>query len=200
LIPLGLCQCGCGQPTAIAKKPNRRYGHLKGKPVRWVNGHNTSRPLADRFWKKVDLSVGLDACCLFSGSIDSGGYGQISVNGRTVGAHVVSWDLSHPGEPIPPGQWVLHRCDVRVCVRPDHLFLGPPPANVADMVAKGRQAHGERQGSAKLTEAQVREIRRVHAEEGLGYHRLASRFSVGKTTVRAIILGRTWKHLAAKAT
>jgi len=56
------------------------------------------------------------------------------------GAHVVAFLLSDGR--LEHGQQVLHRCDVKLCVRPGHLFAGTQADNVRDMIAKGRQATG----------------------------------------------------------
>src|ERR1700730_13660143 len=96
----------------------------------------------ERFWKKVDRTTAPDGCWPFIGYLDQDGYGQIKINGRTRQAtHIV---LELTGLMIPAkGLQALHRCDNPPCCRPDHLRIDTPPANVADMVAKGRQARGE---------------------------------------------------------
>lgn len=81
-------------------------------------------------------------CQIWLGSLGSAGYGQILVDGKRITTHRASW-LHHKG-PIPDGFWVLHRCDIRPCINPDHLFLGDVRANVADMIAK-RRHHTHRQ-------------------------------------------------------
>ena len=89
---------------------------------------------AHRFWGMVNKTEG--RCWLWEGMLSWGGYGLLKVSGRKRRAHRISWEL-HNG-PIPPGLLVLHKCDVRHCVRPDHLFLGTDLDNVVDMHIKGR--------------------------------------------------------------
>lgn len=101
------------------------------------------RPLEQRFWPKVQKSIG--GCWLWIAGGDSEtGYGRIRVGGRGTKhevAHRVSWELTNG--PIPEGLWVLHHCDTPRCVRPDHLYLGTVQDNNADRVARGRSATGE---------------------------------------------------------
>lgn len=171
------------------------------------------RPVTDRFWAKVNKAgpttshrPELGPCWLWTASLGSSGYGQFGLNGhgaRPVEAHRVAWMLT--SGTIPPGLWVLHRCDVKRCVRPSHLFLGTLAENNRDMYAKGRavtqthpekMARGERQALAKLTAEKVREIRRLHAAGEQNYERLATRFDVDPSTVARVVKGVTWKHVA----
>jgi hypothetical protein len=78
-------------------------------------------------------------------------YGGFKVAGVMHYAHRWAWVRANG--PIPEGQKVLHTCDVPACVNPAHLFLGTQAANMADKVAKGRQAKGETHGSRTHPEA-----------------------------------------------
>lgn len=117
------------------------------------------------------------------------------INGKQhhVRAHRFAYEEANG--PIPEGLHVLHRCDVPLCVRPDHLFLGTNVENSADRNQKGRQARGERQGSAKLTVAIVRRIRKAFAEDGITTTELAARHGVARSTIRAIVSRKNWKHV-----
>lgn len=75
-------------------------------------------------------------CWIWIGPCFNEGYGWFFVNGKPIGAHRVSWEL-HNG-PIPDGMYVLHTCDVRPCVNPDHLFIGTQKDNIHDAIKKGR--------------------------------------------------------------
>lgn len=90
-----------------------------------------------RFWRKVDKS---GECWIWTGARapPPWDYGKFRLDGRAVDAHRVSWEFSYG--PIPDGLWVLHRCDVPGCVRPEHLFLGTAQDNSRDMMRKGRGA------------------------------------------------------------
>jgi hypothetical protein len=75
-------------------------------------------------------------CWLWLGSVSSGGYGQLKIGGKLHRAHRLAWIVFRG--PIPAGMMVCHRCDVPLCVNPDHLFVGTARDNFRDCLAKGR--------------------------------------------------------------
>lgn len=144
-------------------------------------------PLETRFWSKVAKSTG-DGCWLFTGAINSRGYGVINRGegrGRNVLAHRLSWRLAHGN--IPDGKLVLHTCDVRNCVRPDHLWLGTSEQNTRDMLSKGRRVL-----AGKLAPEDARNIRGL-AESGMTVDEIAPLYpQVKRVSVWRVVTGRTF--------
>lgn len=149
-------------------------------------------PELDRFWSRVDKH-GSTECWPWTGFCNNGeGYGHFShTSGAKIHSHRYSWIL-HNG-PIPDGLWVLHRCDNRPCVNPAHLFLGTHAENMADKIAKGRQAKqkGEAHGNSKLTVQAIIEIRDTRIPK----KRLASKFNISTHYVNQIRRRVRWVHV-----
>ncbi len=145
-------------------------------------------PLADRFWPKVEKRANGE-CWPWLGHLSSRGYGQIRTGlsgDRRETAHRASWRLAH-GQ-VPSDLFVCHRCDNPPCVNPAHLFLGTTQENTADRHTKGRSLRGAEHGSAKLTDAQVAEIRELWLWGSQG-KALAIRFGVSQSLISGIGTG-----------
>jgi hypothetical protein len=156
-------------------------------------GRTTTR--AEHFWSRVARTDDLFSCWEWQGPLSHSGYGQMNMGrrGSRMPAHRFSWEL-HYG-PIPECLFCCHHCDNPICVRPDHLFLGTLQENLADMRAKGREARGLGHGMTKLTEAQVREIRRRYAEGGISMRALGAEFGICAPQVCEIVNRKKWAHL-----
>jgi hypothetical protein len=115
----------------------------------------------DRFTARISPEPN-SGCWLFDGAATPKGYGTFTPRGERAPqyAHRLAFEALG-GQPIPEGAHVLHRCDVRCCVNPDHLFLGDQAANMRDMAAKGRNV---------LTNRPLENSLRTHCKHG---HRLS---------------------------
>ncbi|KGQ19903.1 Phage protein [Lysobacter dokdonensis DS-58] len=140
------------------------------------------------------IPVPESGCWLWTGCT-SGGYGLTSHRNKSVGAHRVSW-MVHRG-PIPDGAVVCHKCDTPGCINPDHLFLGSHRENMLDKIRKGRQPSnaGERHGMSKLSDADVREIRR-RVWAGERQRDVAAAFGVTRGHISYITTSRGWRDVA----
>jgi hypothetical protein len=170
----------------------------KQNPERRPRGELDERR-CDRFWALVEKT---ETCWLWRGHVEANGYGRTSIGAppnRTAWlAHRLAWVIENG--PIPPGRWVLHRCDVRRCVRPSHLFLGTHEENMRDAAAKGRLGKGHRgsaNGTAKLTELDVRCIRALRGT--LSTRDLGKNFGISASQVSLIHRGVAWRHVSTPA-
>lgn len=152
---------------------------------------------AVRFWSRVQKSEG---CWEWQGHILPSGYGAVMApcadKRHPMRAHRLAYELAVG--PIPEGLHVLHHCDNPRCVNPEHLWLGTHADNMGDRGRKGRARLQARRGEAvpmaKLTDEQVREIRRRYAA-GETQTALGKEFGTAQNNVSDIVLRKRWTHI-----
>jgi hypothetical protein len=140
------------------------------------------------------------------------GYGFMSIRSegksRNIYAHRIAFFLGYGYDPAP--LFVCHKCDVRACVNPNHLFAGTATENFRDCQSKGRMkwktdhlyrthpelsSRGERHGNAKLTEVDVIEIRRMFATGLYSQPEIAAKFGIAATNVCLIVNRKRWAYV-----
>jgi len=146
-----------------------------------------------RFEEKIER-IPWSGCWIWMGALSNSGYGEFRLSGKCVYAHRAAFALFVG----PVGSLeVCHKCDVKSCVNPSHLFLGTHAENMRDAVAKGKAGgtKGEYSNTAKLKEADAFAIRNSH----LTPTELAKKFGVSVPTICNLLAGRTWRHLLPPA-
>lgn len=155
---------------------------------------------AFRFWKHVQVSTP-DVCWPWKGKAKArGGYGAFRLDGKTLKAHRLAYELTHG--PIPQGLQVLHRCVGNpACCNPNCLYLGTDANNAFDRVQQGRQARGAEHGArvaancrrgethrwCKLTDSQIDEMRSRYAAGGISQSALGAEYDIHQGSVSQIV-------------
>jgi carbonic anhydrase/acetyltransferase-like protein (isoleucine patch superfamily) len=150
--------------------------------------------LKDKAIERLKGNVRIESgsgCWLWRGSLHANGYGKFSIGMRTLLAHRASYEL-FVGT-IPSKMFVCHRCDVRSCVNPEHLFVGSHAENMLDMRQKGR-AHkviGSMARNAKLSEDDVIDIRNSDGS----VKALSVLYGVSHGLISDVRHGKKWRHV-----
>ena len=140
-----------------------------------------------------------ESCWLWTGHADEKGYGLFHPAGRNQRrVPRIVYEVAHDVV-LSEDALVCHNCpdgDNPACCNPDHLFVGTHADNRADCVQKGRQAKGEMNGRAILTEADVAEIRRLYVPRKVSTHKLGKMFGVSGQTIHRVLKGENWTHVS----
>lgn len=146
---------------------------------------------AQTFLNRIEL-IPFHTCWEWVGGNFNNGYGRFYQKQKTWSAHKYSYIL-HKG-PVPNGLVVMHSCDNKNCVNPDHLSLGTPLKNTQDMCKKGRKflTLGETNGQAKLTSE---DVLRIRSSSSTSNSTLAKKYSVSPSLISMILSRKVWKHI-----
>ncbi len=147
---------------------------------------------------KINIKIDENDCWIWQKTKDISGYGEVMDydTHKCKKVHRFTYELFIGT--IPEGKFVLHKCDIRACCNPDHLWIGNQSDNIKDATQKNRmknqfQSH-ERHWNHKLTLEEVKEIKEMK-KMGIASKDIANNFGVHVETIRDILKGRTWKNL-----
>jgi hypothetical protein len=124
-------------------------------------------------------------CHLWLKTVNPNSYGMIRDREKVLTAHRVAWMDAHG--PIPDGMHVLHKCDVRSCVNPAHMFLGTHAENMDDKARK-------RRSYTKISDDMVRRIREL-ASAGMMHKDIAKQLGLIRSSISPIIRGEIRKYV-----
>jgi hypothetical protein len=142
------------------------------------------------FFDRV-LKLTPEECWPWVGSFRRDGYGQLEYKTKSHLAHILSYQILRTD--YDDNLQVCHSCDKRRCVNPVHLFQGTQWDNINDCVTKGRHCHGESHGMARLSENDVREIRRLALT--MNNQEIAKLYNMYRKNIWEIITRRSWAHV-----
>lgn len=178
---------GCEKPTLARGWCGTHYQRWRkhGDPL--GGGERFATP-EEAFIARTEPIVGDPGCTIWKGATDSGGYGQLSVNGRIVRAHRYAWERENG--PIPDGLWIDHKCWNRLCVNVDHLRLAAHQQNVQNRSgAQSGRKHDLPRGVNRKGRGYQARVQHNGTEHYLGTFSTPEEASVAAQTKRAILFG-----------
>lgn len=170
-------------PNTVCRKCGISFYSIPSRPAKYCSKKckdadfhswypHPRKSLDVRFWGRMDKSAD---CWLWQGRIAYNGYGQAWYEGRMESTHRLAYILRVG--PIPKGHVVCHKCDVKHCCNPAHLFIGTPADNVADMDSKGRR------GSTKIPLIETEAIKQLYVPRVVTRQMIADKFGVSSRTI-----------------
>lgn len=175
-------ECGAEYYAPPSHRSKRSYCSRKCRA--YAQSKWQRRPLAERFWEKVDKS---GECWIWTGALLKTGYGSIRIDGKAERAHRVAYELTE-GK-IPNGLLIRHSCDNPKCVNPAHLAPGTKRENTQDALNRGQHVVGEDHWKSKIPNHAVETIRAA-LSAGVPGKFLAKQFGVDPSMISAIKHGR----------
>ena len=140
--------------------------------------------------KFLDLIFKTKDCWLYQGEVSIHGYGRYWNGNRKTMAHRFSYELFKGL--LSEGMHVLHKCDNRICINPDHLYLGSQQDNMNDMVLRGRSLKGAKHPMSILDQGKVDMIRELYKSKEYSQHKLAKKFNVSRGCIGHIVRNESW--------
>lgn len=178
-VPYGSCGCGCGERTPLATRNSTARGHVIGQPMPFKRGHRRGRHQPQKLerWREEDRGY-TTACWIWQLSFFPNGYGQVTDGNRskTTAHRALYQELRGP---VPRDLQLDHLCRQRDCVNPDHL---EPVTHLENC---------RRSNSTRLTEEDVREIRRL-CSDGARPVEVAAQYGLTRQYVNALVRGEYW--------
>lgn len=146
--------------------------------------------LEERFITKIHKTA---SCWNWIAGKGWNGYGRFKFQGKMIKAHRFSY-LLYIGD-IPENMLILHSCNNRACVNPEHLLLGNHTQNMQHRQESNRQVQGEKHHQAKLTDKKVKEIRKLYSSQKISQKKLSEKYNIGTTQISRIINNQNWRNL-----
>lgn len=183
---------GCGKPFRARGWCNRHWERWRdhGDPLAGRAGWGSGREEIER----AILHATPDKCWDWPYGLLKTGYACIAIDGKTVRAHRYVCIRVHGQPPIGSND-AAHNCGNRKCINPHHLRFASRRENIRDTFEHGTSNRGGRQGTPRLTEDDVRNIRKAYASGGVTHGELATQYGMSKTQIQRICSRKRWGWL-----
>lgn len=176
----------CGAVPVVARGLcNRHYCHARYHGTASQFQRQKTFSIDEAMSRYTPSGLADSECWEWTGYVNDSGYGQFRSGKRLYRAHRVA--LERSGVDVPADLCVLHSCDTRSCVNPNHLRVGTLADNNADIAIRERSTH------IKASNADVLKIRSLKGK--VSNAEIAARFGLKPAQVSAIQSGRERRHV-----